>query len=163
MDCSPPGSSVHGIFQVRTLELVAISSSPSWPRDWTQVSLQLDSLPLSHLGSPLLNWMNLYHTINTLHLSTRSESKEKSRTQKRQCPRWERAGPSWIQFLERYQGWGYQAHDPVFSGFSSRCLVDYETILLLLVSPGCFGSSTVTWLKGTPGPVLEFIPSPLQQ
>ena len=27
MDCSPPGSSVHGIFQARTLEWVAISSS----------------------------------------------------------------------------------------------------------------------------------------
>ena len=27
MDCSPPGSSVHGIFQARTLEWVAISFS----------------------------------------------------------------------------------------------------------------------------------------
>ena len=27
MDCSPPGSSVHGIFQARILEWVAISSS----------------------------------------------------------------------------------------------------------------------------------------
>src|SRR5574340_403025 len=27
MDCSPPGSSIHGIFQARTLEWVAISSS----------------------------------------------------------------------------------------------------------------------------------------
>ena len=27
MDCSPPGSSVHGIFQVRVLEWVAISFS----------------------------------------------------------------------------------------------------------------------------------------
>ena len=26
MDCSPPGSSVHGIFQARVLEWVAISS-----------------------------------------------------------------------------------------------------------------------------------------
>ena len=40
MDCSPPGSSVHGILQARTLEWVAISFSrgSSWPRDWTQVS-----------------------------------------------------------------------------------------------------------------------------
>ena len=28
MDCSPPGSSVHGIFQARVLERVAISFSP---------------------------------------------------------------------------------------------------------------------------------------
>ena len=40
MDCSLPGFSVHGIFQVRVLEWVAISFSrgSSWPRDRTQVS-----------------------------------------------------------------------------------------------------------------------------
>ena len=37
---SPPGSSVHGILQVRTLEWIAMPSSrgSSQPRDWTQVS-----------------------------------------------------------------------------------------------------------------------------
>ena len=36
MDCSLPGFSVHGIFQARLLEWVAISFSrrSSWPRDW---------------------------------------------------------------------------------------------------------------------------------
>ena len=40
MDCSPPGSSVHGIFQAGILEWVAISFSrgSSRPRDWTPVS-----------------------------------------------------------------------------------------------------------------------------
>ena len=40
MDCSLPGSSIHGIFQARVLEWVAISFSrgSSWPRDRTQVS-----------------------------------------------------------------------------------------------------------------------------
>ena len=40
MDWSLPGSSVHGIFQARILEWVAISFSrrSSQPRDWTQVS-----------------------------------------------------------------------------------------------------------------------------
>ena len=40
MDCSPPGSSVQGIFQVRILEWVAIYSSrgSSQPKDRTQVS-----------------------------------------------------------------------------------------------------------------------------
>ena len=40
MDCSPPGSSVHGILQARILEWVAISSSrgSSRPRDQTCVS-----------------------------------------------------------------------------------------------------------------------------
>ena len=40
MDCSPPASSVHGIFQSRILEWVAMPSSmeSSQPRDWTHVS-----------------------------------------------------------------------------------------------------------------------------
>ena len=40
MDCSPPGSFVHGIFQARILEWFAISFSrgSSQPRDRTQVS-----------------------------------------------------------------------------------------------------------------------------
>ena len=40
MDCGPRGSSVHGIFQARVVEWVAISFSreSSWPRNWTQVS-----------------------------------------------------------------------------------------------------------------------------
>ena len=57
LNCSPPGSSVHGIFQ-SILEWVAIYSfrGSSWPRDWTHFLClphwQVDSLPLSHLGSP---------------------------------------------------------------------------------------------------------------
>ena len=44
--CSLPGSSVHGIFQARVLEWVAISFSrrSSWPRDRTRVS-HIDTLP----------------------------------------------------------------------------------------------------------------------
>jgi len=40
MNCSLPGSSIHGIFQARILEWVAISFSRRSfrPRDWTQVS-----------------------------------------------------------------------------------------------------------------------------
>ena len=54
MDCSPPGSSVHGILQVRLLEWVAIPSSQgsSQPRDEIHVSYvswigQQGSLPLA--------------------------------------------------------------------------------------------------------------------
>ena len=41
MDCSSPGSSVHGISQARILEWVAISSSKgaSQPRDWTHICI----------------------------------------------------------------------------------------------------------------------------
>ena len=40
MDCSLPGSSVHGILQARILEWVAMPSSrgSSWPRDLTWIS-----------------------------------------------------------------------------------------------------------------------------
>ena len=40
MDCSPPGSSVHGTSQARILEWVATSScrGSSWPRDRNHVS-----------------------------------------------------------------------------------------------------------------------------
>ena len=44
MDCSLPGSSVHGIFQAMVLEWIAISFSrwSSRPTDWTQVSRIVD-------------------------------------------------------------------------------------------------------------------------
>ena len=38
MNCSLPGSSVHGIFQARILEWIAHSRGSSWPRDQTRVS-----------------------------------------------------------------------------------------------------------------------------
>ena len=54
MNCSLPGSSVHGISQTRTLEWVAISFSraSSQSRDQTHVSWIL--LLLSNQGSPLI-------------------------------------------------------------------------------------------------------------
>ena len=42
IDCSPPGSSVHGILRARILEKNtwrrSFSMESSWPRDWTHVS-----------------------------------------------------------------------------------------------------------------------------
>ena len=59
MDCSPPGSPVHGILQVRIMEWVTISSfrESSWLRDQTGISCiscigRWITLPLSPLGSP---------------------------------------------------------------------------------------------------------------
>ena len=54
MDCSPPGSSVHGISQATILEWVAISFSRGFskPRDQTHIScLTGGFLSLGHLGS----------------------------------------------------------------------------------------------------------------
>ena len=52
VDCSPPGSSVHGSFQARILERVAISfpRGSSWPSEQARY-LQVGSLPPRHLGS----------------------------------------------------------------------------------------------------------------
>ena len=57
---SPPGSSVRGILQARTLEWVAVPSSrrSSQPRGQIRVSSvdlhwQVDSLPLAPPGKPL--------------------------------------------------------------------------------------------------------------
>ena len=57
MDCSPPGSFIHGILQARILEWGAISSSmgSSWPRDQTHISCIAGSfLPIEPPGEPLL-------------------------------------------------------------------------------------------------------------
>ena len=55
LDCSPPGSSVHGILQARILEWVAMPSSrgPSWPRDQNP-----RYLPSSWMGKRIL-----YHCV----------------------------------------------------------------------------------------------------
>ena len=63
VDCSPPGSSVHGILQARILEWVAISFSrgSSWPRDRTQAShiagrcFTLWATREAHMSEALLN------------------------------------------------------------------------------------------------------------
>ena len=56
MDCSPPGSSLHGLLQARILERVAISFSrgSSQPGDWTRPSaLQENSLQSELQGKSL--------------------------------------------------------------------------------------------------------------
>ena len=59
MNCSPQGSSVHGILQARILEWVVMPSSrgSSWPRDRTHISYvylhwQASSLQLAPPGKP---------------------------------------------------------------------------------------------------------------
>ena len=53
MDCSLPGSSVHGIFQARILDWDAISYSIK-PTSSVSPTLQGDSLLLGHQGSPIM-------------------------------------------------------------------------------------------------------------
>ena len=54
LDCSPPGSSVYGLFQARILVRFAISySRGSNLHILCLLHWQADLLPLSHLGSPM--------------------------------------------------------------------------------------------------------------
>ena len=68
MDCSLPGSSVHGILQARILERVAIFSSRGiFPTQGSNMCLwhwQVGSLPLRHLGSPLAWLLSSYGTLD---------------------------------------------------------------------------------------------------
>ena len=52
MDCSPPGSSVHGILQTGILKWVAIAFArrSSWPRNQTQVSFIAGRFFFNHLS-----------------------------------------------------------------------------------------------------------------
>ena len=65
MDCSPPGFSVLGIFQARTLEWVAVSFSrgPSRPRDRTGVSR------ISCLGRQTLYYWSTWEANKKSHTS----------------------------------------------------------------------------------------------
>ena len=63
MDCSPPGSSVHGILQARILEWVAMSfprgsfpTEGSNPRLLGLLHWQVGSLPVAPPGTPLFNY-----------------------------------------------------------------------------------------------------------
>ena len=68
MDCSPPGSSVHGILQARILEWVAtlFSRGTSQPdpgiEPWS-LALQADSLPSEKPGKPMENNMKFAQKI----------------------------------------------------------------------------------------------------
>ena len=52
MDYSPPGYSVHGMFQARILEWLAILFSRGSSQHPAFLHWQVDSLPLSYQGSP---------------------------------------------------------------------------------------------------------------
>ena len=70
MDCTLPGSSVHGILQAKILEWVAMPSSrgSSWPSNWTQVTYVscIGRRVLYHwcyLGSPKVRFSQFSHSV----------------------------------------------------------------------------------------------------
>ena len=70
MDCSLPGSSVHGILQARILEWVTIPFSRDLPdpgiKPWSP-ALQADSLPSKPLGKPHINPSAHSHCYQSSH------------------------------------------------------------------------------------------------
>ena len=67
MDCSPSGSSDHGIFQARLLEWVAISfsSGSSQPRDRTRVS----RIEVYHFILGLSACLYIFFSVLKMHLA----------------------------------------------------------------------------------------------
>ena len=60
MDCSPPGSSVHGIFQAKVLEWGVIAFSQQRPREvQNDISTELDPGPL-HFNKPITLRVGFY-------------------------------------------------------------------------------------------------------
>ena len=86
VDCSPPGSSVHGILQERILEWVAISFSrgSSQPRDQTQVSRIagrcFNLWPTSSNSCPLGRWCHPTISSSVISFSSRLQSFPASRS-----------------------------------------------------------------------------------
>ena len=74
MDCSPPGSSVHGILPARVLEWVAIPFSRDLPSPGIKPgspALQADSLPSEAPGKPHMSCyiQKFTNTLQKIHAS----------------------------------------------------------------------------------------------
>ena len=96
------GSSIHGIFQARILEEVAISfSRSSQPRDWTQVSCIVGRLyRLSHQGSPRM--IKLAHDCSHLtHYQSNAQNSPSQASTVREL--WTSRCSSWIYKRQRNQ------------------------------------------------------------
>ena len=66
MDCSPPGSSIHGTFQARVLEWVAISFSSAWKwkvkvKSLSRVRLLATSWTAAHQAPPSMGFSRQEH------------------------------------------------------------------------------------------------------
>ena len=90
-DCSPPGSSVHGILQARILEWVSMpfSRGSSQPRDWTQVSHIADRFftmwAIQNTGK--FGKINFFRTLETTKSTL--ELTKKHLLKKTNCLSWE--------------------------------------------------------------------------
>ena len=133
MDCSPPASSVHGILQAGILEWVAISSSrgSSRPRVWTRGLLhllhwQVDSLPLSYLGSPQFSicfYLNFGDKYSSTERERNSDWKIKMETSLLHL------AP--VHFLSWSLGWTCASEDQDFFEYRRSNITRHERVLYL--------------------------------
>ena len=65
MDCSSPGSSVHGILWARILEWVATGDLPNPGIEPGSPALQADSLPSEAPGKPRYSYMDIENKKDT--------------------------------------------------------------------------------------------------
>ena len=96
LDCSQPGSSVHGIVQARTLDWVATppSRGPSRPRDRTCISyVSCTARQVLHQQHPL--WQGLMDALCSMCLSPMFNSKQLKRTLVTQSKKEGLFGGSW--------------------------------------------------------------------
>ena len=74
VDCSPPGSSLHGISQARILQWVAFllqGIAPTQGLNQCLVHWKTDSLPLNRLGNPVLPIIKYLLVISTQSIQPR--------------------------------------------------------------------------------------------
>ena len=69
MNCSPPGSSIHGIFQARVLEWFAISFSrgSSWIVKWFTSSFTRFPYVIYFVKSPLMAYISASYRYEMMH------------------------------------------------------------------------------------------------
>ena len=75
MDCSLPGSSVHGIFQARYWSGLPLPSPGDFPYTWIEPwspALQADSLPFKPLEKPTLKILKFQNNLSMISLSSLS-------------------------------------------------------------------------------------------
>ena len=123
MDCSLPGFFVHGIFQARVLEWVAISFSrgSSWPRNRTWVSRHCRQMvyPLRQQGSPIYMYtrtktktkiysVTLIKTKGKLMGSMRSANNWNTSPNKTQQPQGKRNITSYVIYNDQHRIKNYE-------------------------------------------------------
>ena len=82
MDCIPPGSSVHGILQVRILEWVAMpySEGSFQPRDRIKSTSLASHTLADRFFTPSATWeATIYHTLQQLKKTLKMQKKKKKK------------------------------------------------------------------------------------